>query len=267
MKRRAACQARKDPPGERGAGRDRVAAMVADPGLPLDRRAEEIRRMFAGVAGRYDLLNRLLSASLDRVWRRRAAEALDLPPGARVLDLCSGTGDQAVALRRRGARVVAADFCLPMLARSRGKFARQAPPRPRAFAADALRLPWRGASFDGAVVSFGLRNVADLDRALAELARVLRPGGRLAVLEFALPRRQPLRSLYLFYFRLLLPAIGRWVSRHGSAYTYLPASVSDFPQRETFLERLGAAGFDRSSWRDLSGGILCLYLARRRPEP
>ncbi len=241
--------------------------MVADPGLPLDRQAAEIRRMFAGVAGRYDLLNRLLSASLDQRWRRRAAAALALPAGSRVLDLCCGTGDQALALRARGAVVTAADFCLPMLALARRKLARERPPRPRPFAADALRLPWRDEAFDGATVAFGLRNVADLDRALAELARVVRPGGRLAVLEFALPRRQPLRGLYLFYFRRLLPAIGRWVSRHGSAYTYLPASVTDFPQREGFLARLRAAGFAEAASQDLTGGILCLYLATRSSPP
>ncbi|MDI9631516.1 MAG: class I SAM-dependent methyltransferase, partial [Acidobacteriota bacterium] len=134
-------------------------------------------------------------------------------------------------------------------------------------AADALHLPGRDEAFAGATVAFGLRNVADLDRALAELARVVRPGGRLAVLEFALPRRQPLRGLYLFYFRRLLPAIGRWVSRHGSAYTYLPASVTDFPQREGFLARLRAAGFAEAASHDLTGGILCLYLATRSSPP
>jgi len=229
----------------------------------LDKRGATIRDMFGEVAPRYDLLNHLLSGSLDRLWRRQAVRELALPAGARVLDLCAGTGDQAVALRQRGAVVVAADFCLPMLALSRAKFARLTRPQPRPVCADALNLPWRDGSFDAATVSFGLRNVADLDRALAELARVLRPGGRLAVLEFALPRFPPLRALYLFYFRRLLPAVGRLVSRHSSAYAYLPSSVAEFPQRDDFTGRLTRAGFAPGSWRDLSGGILCLYLATK----
>ena len=219
--------------------------------------------MFGRVARRYDLLNHLLSASLDRVWRRHSARSLALSPGDRVLDLCCGTGDQAVALHRRGAVVVAADFCLPMLAISRRKFARQAPPQPRPFCADALALPYRDGCFDAATVSFGLRNVADLDRALAELGRVLRPGGQLAILEFALPSLPPLRALYLFYFNRLLPLLGRWVSSDASAYTYLPASVSSFPQREEFLAHLAGAGFRSTSFRDLTGGILCLYRGER----
>ncbi len=215
--------------------------------------------MFAGVAPRYDLLNHLLSASLDVVWRRKAAAALDLPKEAEALDLCCGTGDQSVALRKRGARVASADFCIPMLALARRKFERLGRPRPAALAADALALPFPRQRFDGATVSFGLRNVSDLDVALRQLAGVLRPGGRLVVLEFAVPELPVLRGLYLFYFRRLLPWIGRLVSARGSAYTYLPSSVLEFPQRQGFLDRMTAAGFTGLSWRDLSGGIVCLY--------
>ena len=236
--------------------------MVETTTAPLDKSERAIRDMFAGVAPRYDLLNHLLSASLDVVWRRRAAAVLDLPLDAPALDLCCGTGDQATALRRRGARVAAADFCLPMLALARLKFARLAAPRPQAFAADALALPFPVRSFQGATVSFGLRNVADLDAALRQLAAVLRPGGRLVVLEFAVPRPRPLRSLYLFYFLKVLPWIGRLISSRGSAYTYLPSSVLEFPQRQGFLDRMTAAGFAEASWQDLSGGIVCLYSGR-----
>src|SRR3954470_14696547 len=137
---------------------------------PLDKSGKAIRDMFAGVAPRYDLLNHLLSASLDVVWRRRATAVLGLPAGAEVLDLCCGTGDQATALRRRGARVAAADFCVPMLAIARHKFAKTAAPRPSALAADALALPFPDRRFAGATVSFGLRNVADLDLALRQLS-------------------------------------------------------------------------------------------------
>jgi demethylmenaquinone methyltransferase/2-methoxy-6-polyprenyl-1,4-benzoquinol methylase len=227
----------------------------------LDKRGEAIRDMFAGVAPRYDLLNHLLSGALDVVWRRRAAAALGLGAGARVLDLCCGTGDQALAIGRRGPRVAAADFCVPMLALAERKFRRRgavAGP-PAALAADALALPFAPASFAGASVSFGLRNVADLDRSLAELAAALAPGGRLVVLELAVPRRRPLSSLYLVYFRRLLPWIGRRLSHRGAAYSYLPASVLEFPDRQRFLDRMARAGFGRLAWRDLAGGIVCLY--------
>ncbi|HEX5757889.1 MAG TPA: ubiquinone/menaquinone biosynthesis methyltransferase [Thermoanaerobaculia bacterium] len=231
----------------------------------VDKSRAAIRDMFAGVAPRYDLLNRLLSGSLDLVWRRRAAAALDLPAGSRVLDLCAGTGDQALALRRHGLTVAAADFCLPMLALARRKFgvSGKGGPRPAPLAADALVLPFASGTFDGATVAFGVRNVADLDRGLGELGRALRPGGRLAILEFALPRARLLRSLYLFYFRRLLPRIGRLLSPRGSAYAYLPSSVLEFPQRDDFLPRMETAGFAELSWRDLAGGVVCLYLGRR----
>ncbi len=229
---------------------------------PLDKSGKTIRDMFAGVAPRYDFLNHLLSASLDVVWRRRAAAVLGLPPGSPVLDLCCGTGDQATALRRRGARVAAADFCVPMLAIARHKFARTAAPRPAALAADALSLPFSDRHFAGATVSFGLRNVADLDAALRELARVLRPGGKLVVLDATVPRWPPLRTLYLFYFLRLLPWIGRLISPRGSAYSYLASSVVGFPQRQEFLDRMAAAGFANLAWEDLSGGTVCIHQGR-----
>jgi len=235
---------------------------MTDATARLDKSGRTIQDMFAGVAPRYDLLNHLLSANLDVVWRRRAAQVLALPPGAPAVDVCCGTGDQAVALRKRGARVAAADFCLPMLTIARHKFARQTAPRPGALAADALALPFPERRFAGASVSFGLRNVSDLDAALAQLARVLCPGGKLVVLEFAVPRFPPLRALYLFYFLRLLPWVGRLVSHRGSAYSYLPESVLSFPQRQGFLDRMSAAGFTDLAWEDLTGGIVCLYSGR-----
>ena len=231
--------------------------------LPLDKESSRIRAMFERVAPRYDLLNHLLSASRDRAWRRRLANELAIPAGSSVLDLCAGTGDQAVELARLGLRVAAADFCLPMLALSRPKFRQVKAVRPAPLQADALTLPFVDRQFDGATVSFGLRNVADLDRAFAELARVLRPGGTLGVLEFTVPSWQPLRALYLFYFRFLLPSIGRLVSGDRAAYSYLPESVLRCPQREEFLRRAEAAGFSNGRCESLSGGILALYLLRR----
>lgn len=229
---------------------------------PLDKSAPAIRDMFAGVAPRYDFLNHLLSGSLDRLWRRAAARSIGLPAGSHVVDLCSGTGDQAVALARRGYRVRAGDFCVPMLALAEPKYGRLTR-RPSGFAADAMQTPFADRAFDGATVSFGLRNVADLDRALAELHRLLRPGGRLAVLEFAVPEPRWLKALYLFYFRRVLPGIGRLVSGRGAAYSYLPSSVLEFPQRAAFVARLRAAGFEAGAWRDLAAGIVCLYTAER----
>ena len=226
---------------------------------PLDKSGRAIQDMFAGVAPRYDFLNHLLSANLDVVWRRKAAAALGLAGKAEVLDLCCGTGDQSVALRKRGARVASADFCVPMLALARRKFARLGAPRPAALAADALALPFPRKRFDGATVSFGLRNVSDLDASLRQLAGVLRPGGRLVVLECATPEIPVVRELYLFYFLRLLPWIGRLVSPRGSAYEYLPNSVLSFPHRQAFLDRMAAAGFTNLSWQDLSAGTVCIY--------
>jgi demethylmenaquinone methyltransferase/2-methoxy-6-polyprenyl-1,4-benzoquinol methylase len=158
--------------------------------------------------------------------------------------------------------VAAADFCLPMVARARRKFGRLGAPRPAPLVGDALALPFPAGSFRAASVSFGLRNVADLDAALRELRRVLVPGGQLLVLELAVPRFRPLRAVYLFYFRRLLPLVGRLISGHDSAYSYLPSSVLAFPQRHGFLERMRAAGFGVGEYDELAAGIVCLYSGR-----
>ncbi len=233
--------------------------MGSEAATRLDKRGSTIRDMFAGVAPRYDLLNRLISAFLDEGWRRRAACAVDQAPPGPVLDLCCGTGDQARAVWRRGRRVAAADFTIPMLALARRKLSALGAAPPAPLAADALELPFPAAAFAGAVVSFGLRNVADLDRALAELRRVLAPGGRLVVLEAAVPANPLVRPFHQAYCRWLLPALGALLSPRGSAYRYLPASVADFPSREAFLARMAAAGFTDHSFHDLSLGAVCLY--------
>lgn len=234
------------------------------PDLPLDKSGRRIRDMFSAVAPRYDLLNRLISGFLDEGWRRRAAAAVDAAPSGRVLDLCAGTGDQARAVRRRGRRVAAADFTVAMLALARPKLARLDPPRPVPLAADALALPFRDDAFAGAVVSFGLRNVADLDLALRELARVVVSGGRLVVLEAAVPRATLLRWGHAAWTRWGLPILGRILSPRASAYEYLPASVAAFPQRERFLARMADAGFTGVSYRDLGLGAVCLYTGERK---
>lgn len=235
------------------------------PAANLEKSEATIRSMFAGVAPRYDLLNHLLSGFQDVLWRRRAARALGLPTGAEVLDVCCGTGDQALALTRLGYRVTAADFCLPMLSRARDKYARRRGGVPAGLAGDALGLPFADRRFDAVTVAFGLRNVADLGAALSELARVLKPGGVAAILEFALPRSALVRGPYLFYFRQLLPRIGALVSDDGNAYSYLPASVLEFPQRGDFADLMRAAGFAAAGWSDLAAGTVCLYRGQRAP--
>jgi demethylmenaquinone methyltransferase / 2-methoxy-6-polyprenyl-1,4-benzoquinol methylase len=239
---------------------------VAGPGPDRGDKAGAVRSMFAAIAPRYDLLNHLLSLNIDRSWRRTAVDALlaGRSPDGTYLDACAGTLDLGLELaRRRGfsGRVVGADFAEPMLRLGVGKIggARVSPA-----AADALRLPFPDGVFDGAMVGFGVRNLADLNEGVRELARVLRPGGRVVILEFAVPSRQPLRGLYLLYFRRVLPRIGRLISRHGSAYAYLPASVLEFPEPQALADRMTAAGFDDVRWRRRTGGIVAVHVAERR---
>ena len=232
---------------------------------PPRERAAAVRGMFGAIAPRYDLLNHLLSLNIDRLWRRRTVARLlaGQPPDGVYLDACAGTLDLSLALARRpafGGRIVAADFSLPMLERGAAKLRGQ-PISP--VCGDALRLPFPDGAFDGAMIAFGVRNLADLDGGLREFARVLRPGGRLAVLEFTTPSWQPFRALYLAYFRHILPWIGRLVSRHGSAYSYLPASVLAFPPPAELAARLESAGFTVVRWERWTGGIAALHLAGR----
>ena len=224
-----------------------------------------VREMFTAIAPRYDVLNHVLSLGLDRRWRHAAVDRLgwETRPGGLYLDACAGTLDLAAELARRGGfagRVVGADFSARMLKLGAGKARADAV---RAAAADTLELPFPDGRFDGAMVAFGIRNLTDLDAGLAELARVLRPGARLVILEFTTPVWAPFRALYLFYFRRLLPLIGRAVSRHPTAYSYLPASVSTFPAPEQLLVRLQAAGFREAGCSLLTGGIAALHWGTR----
>ncbi len=246
--------------------------------LPPEReKAAAVRRMFGAIASRYDLLNHLLSLNRDRAWRRRAVDLLlarrdtarrgrgaSAPIHGRFLDACAGTFDFALELARRprfAGSVVAFDFAYPMMAEGRRKLrdARVAPA-----CADALRLPFPDAAFDGATVGFGVRNLADIDAGLRELCRVLRPGAPLVVLEFTTPGWQPFRALYLFYFLRVLPLVGRTVSGHASAYSYLPASVLHFPEPPELARRMGAAGFDGVGWRRYFGGVVAAHIGTRR---
>lgn len=221
--------------------------------------------MFGSVAPVYDRLNHLLSLSLDRWWRLRSSRSLkrEVTANSMVLDLCCGTGDQALSMTQHGYRVVAADFCIPMLALANRKFERVDAGRPSPLAADAMRLPFADATFGALTVSFGIRNVADLSQALDEIHRVLAPGGHVRILEFTMPRNPVIGVGYRFYFRHILPLIGRALSRHDSAYSYLPGSVLEFPQRNDFTHRLKQAGLVGHSWKELSFGTVCLYSATR----
>ena len=222
-----------------------------------------VRSMFAAIAPRYDLLNHLLSLNVDRHWRRAAVARLgwQAKPDGVYLDLCAGTLDLAAELARTprfSGTVVGADFVVPMLERGKGKATRAVP-----VAADALGLPFPDAQFDGALVGFGVRNLADLDAGLREAARVLKPGARFVVLEFATPRFAPLRALYLFYLRRVLPVIGRAISKHTDAYTYLPESVLAFPDPQALARRLTAAGFLDVGFELLTGGICAVHHGTR----
>jgi demethylmenaquinone methyltransferase/2-methoxy-6-polyprenyl-1,4-benzoquinol methylase len=222
--------------------------------------------MFDAIAPRYDFLNHFLSAGLDRGWRDRAVDALALADGARVLDVCTGTADLAIATvtRARGASVVGVDFAGEMLRLGLAKIrAASLDRRIRLVRGDAAQIPIADRSCDAATIAFGIRNVAEPERALAEIARVLKPGARLAILEFGQPRIPGIRALYSWYFRYLLPVVGRLVSKHQSAYSYLPASVGTFPPPSEFARTLGATGFSHVRAVPLTFGIVYLFVATR----
>lgn len=236
--------------------------MVPSPAVDerLARQPDAIRGMFAAVAPRYDLLNRVLSLRLDVGWRRRLVASLaGAPPGA-VLDLATGTGDVALAVEGRS--VAGADFCLDMLALARAKAASRARPLPLT-CADALALPYRDGAFAAVTVAFGVRNFADLAAGLAEVRRVLADGGVLAILEFQRPRRSWIALGSRVWNRLVVTPVGRLLSHDAGAYAYLPASVASFPDAGELAGRVAAAGFRVAARRDLAGGIAALTVARR----
>jgi len=222
----------------------------------LDKNPRDVAAMFDGVARRYDLTNTVLTAGQDRRWRTLTRAALDLQPGEKVLDLAAGTAVSTVELARSGAWCVAADFSIGML-RAGGR--REVPK----VAADALALPFRDASFDAVTISFGLRNVADPDVALAELARVTRPGGRLVVCEFGRPTWAPFRAAYYLGLERVLPAIAERVSSNPEAYTYLGESIRAWSPQPDLAVRIAGAGWGQVGWRNLVGGAVALHRARR----
>jgi demethylmenaquinone methyltransferase/2-methoxy-6-polyprenyl-1,4-benzoquinol methylase len=222
--------------------------------------------MFDAIAPRYDLLNHVLSLGIDRRWRRRVVRALGLGPGDLLLDVCTGTADVALEARASAgvAGVVGIDFAARMLALGRDKVrAAGESGRIRLVRGDAMRLPVRDGSMDAVTVAFGIRNVERSEAACGEMARVLKPGGRLGILEFGVPRIPGISTLYLWYFKYLLPRVGTAVSGHDAAYSYLPASVGAFPPPAAFMTILRQAGFTRVEAVPLTFGIVYLYVARR----
>ena len=228
--------------------------------------AEAVRGMFNSIAPRYDLLNHVLSANIDRLWWRRAARRFHdvlARPDAAILDICCGTGDLTMALlrhRTKGARpVLAADFARKMLARGARKFG---PRGAVALEADALHLPLAAGSLDLVVTAFGFRNLANYDTGLREFARVLKPGGQLGILEFSEPGGL-IGKAYAVYFRRVLPWIGRLICGRNGPYNYLPSSVGSFPPPPRMLELMRAAGYEDCAWQPYTFGIAGLYTARR----
>ena len=228
-----------------------------DPTLPEQ---GSVHSLFSSIAGRYDFANHLLSGGLDHLWRARATAIVAAWRPGTVLDLATGSGDLALSIERASplSEVTGADFCEPMLQRAREKGLRNT------IVADALHLPFPDRSFDAVTVAFGLRNMASWPGALAEMSRVLTPGGRLLVLDFSLPP-PPLRALYRFYLHHLLPVIAGIVTREKSAYQYLGASIEKFPSGEAMLDLLRSSGFINPACEPRTGGIVSIYTAQKRP--
>ncbi len=228
--------------------------------------AGQVNRMFDRVAGRYDALNSVMTAGLHHRWRERAAERTGLGAGDSALDVCCGTGDLALALAGKvapGGHVVGCDFSEPMLDLAREKAAERGAGGVRFEWADALRLPYDGGRFDAVSVGFGVRNLADLDRGLGEMARVLKPGGRLVILEITQPTRPPLSTFYSLWFDRIVPLLGTF-SGDPEAYSYLPESVRSFPSPSGLAAKMDRAGFGRIRYTVLAGGIIAIHSGVRK---
>ena len=232
--------------------------MVLEPG---EKKKHYVQRMFNSIAHRYDFLNHFLSLGIDIVWRKKAIRKLDVSPDQRVLDLACGTADFALEIiRQKQCHVVGADIALRML-----QFARQKTddPKLRLMNADGEALPFKDDSFAGTTIAFGIRNMGNRIQALKEMYRVLQPNGQTVILEFSLPTFAPFRRIYLFYFKNILPMVGRMVSKDKEAYSYLPASVERFPTIEEFENELTLAGFkDLKHWR-LLNGVAVIYKGKK----
>jgi len=243
----------------------RFGLTVPDKTNAANEHAGRVREMFAGIAKRYDLLNHLLSGNVDKRWRRIVAKRVSekiSSSSSRILDVACGTGDLSLTLfENTGARVVGTDFCRPMLEIAARKTSDPIP----LIEGDALNLPFRDGAFDVVTIAFGLRNLASVEGGLAELRRVLKPGGWVAVLEFSRPTNAMMRPLFGLYFTRVLPLMGGLVSGSPMAYSYLPASVQKFPDQKQLLLLMQRAGFEQVQFENLTGGIAALHMGRR-PE-
>jgi demethylmenaquinone methyltransferase / 2-methoxy-6-polyprenyl-1,4-benzoquinol methylase len=242
------------------------AAETERPERDSEEFATQVRGMFDRIAGVYDLMNSAMTAGLHHQWRERAVDRANVGPGSDALDVCCGTGDLALALRRRigpDGRVVGCDFSEPMLDLARQKSGEEGLAVEFGWA-DALELPYGDKSFDAVTVGFGARNLADLEKGLSEMARVLRPGGRLAILEITRPQREPLSTFYSLWFDRMVPVLGA-VAGDQDAYSYLPESVRSFPEPEALAAMIDGAGFNEIRWLLLAGGIIAIHSATRTP--
>jgi demethylmenaquinone methyltransferase/2-methoxy-6-polyprenyl-1,4-benzoquinol methylase len=223
--------------------------------------SEQVQGMFDRIAGRYDLLNSVMTAGLHHTWRKRAGDRAELSPGETALDICCGTGDLTIELASRvtpDGRVVGCDFSEPMLDLAREKASRDYATNARFEWADALNLPYDDERFDAVTVGFGVRNLSDLNRGLTEMRRVLSPGGRLVILEITQPTRPPLSSFFSLWFDRIVPLLGR-LAGDPEAYSYLPESVRSFPSSMGLAEKMDTAGFERIRWTLLAGGIIAIH--------
>ena len=242
------------------------AASAAQPSRDSEEFAGQVRGMFDRIAGVYDVMNSAMTAGLHHEWRRRAVERAEAGPGDDALDVACGTGDLALELRRSigpDGRVVGCDFSERMLELAREKSGEHGLAAEFGWA-DALDLPYGDSSFDAVTIGFGARNLADLDRGLAEMTRVLRPGGRLVILEITRPTREPLASFYGLWFDRLVPVLGN-LAGDPDAYSYLPESVRSFPAPRKLAGKMDAAGLERIRWLLLAGGIIAIH-SGRKPE-
>ncbi len=238
--------------------------MTVTPYSPEGSKREQVERMFDNISPKYDLLNRLFSLGIDQGWRRKVVRLLGQEPVERLLDVATGTADLAILGATRAKQVTGVDISEGMLAHGRTKVERKGlTQRVVLQRADSAALPFADGTFDAVTVAFGVRNFEHLEQGLREMARVLRPNGRIFVLEFSKPTKAPMKQLFRFYFHRVMPAIGRTVSKDSAAYTYLPKSVDAFPEGQAFLEIMARAGFREVKAEPLTGGIATLYTGRR----
>ncbi len=238
--------------------------MTITPYSPEGSKREQVERMFDNISPKYDLLNRLFSLGIDQAWRRKVIRLVAKEPVDRLLDVATGTADLAILAAGKVRKVTGIDISEGMLQHGRKKVAdRKLQDWIELMKADSIDLPFAEGTFDAVTVAFGVRNFEDLEKGIREMRRVLRPRGRLFILEFSKPRKTPFRQLFRLYFHGIMPLIGRSVSKDASAYTYLPKSVDAFPEGPQFLELLARTGFREMKAKPLTGGIATLYTCRK----